>query len=302
MSWVTGDFGAMRATRDLAARYGAHVTVAVMDLNLADVALSNFDRDDCLTVGDGLRRGEPTLRAGDRARRQPVARRRTRAGGRRRRRWTSAVAMPRSPAIRDDPRMLADLYGRVLCHPRRSSATSSTNSPALLDQMIVHVRRGPTTTSVYPGRAIWALLHTIADDDLGAAARAEYHETTAPIGLAAASTCSATGHRGGRAGPARVARGGRGRRSTRPPTELRRPAGRDRDGARVACCSSPVPRSATAGVTPSPGCGSRRRGSPPAATTGSSAGRERCWVRRGRRCRGAAAATPTCPRRCAPSG
>ena len=56
--------------------------------------------------------------------------------------------------------------------------------PSLLDQMIVHVRRAPTTTSIYPGRILWALVHTIADDDLGAAARAEYDRTTAPMGFA----------------------------------------------------------------------------------------------------------------------
>ena len=44
MSWFSGDFTAMRSTRDLAARYGAHFTAAAMDLNLADVALANFDR------------------------------------------------------------------------------------------------------------------------------------------------------------------------------------------------------------------------------------------------------------------
>ena len=43
--WPRGDIDALRDTRDLAARYGALVTVAVMDLSLADIALSNFDRD-----------------------------------------------------------------------------------------------------------------------------------------------------------------------------------------------------------------------------------------------------------------
>jgi len=48
----------------------------------------------------------------------------------------------------------------------------------------VHVRRAPPTTSVYPGRVIWALLHTIDGDDRGAAARAEVRRTTASIGFA----------------------------------------------------------------------------------------------------------------------
>jgi DNA-binding CsgD family transcriptional regulator len=42
--------------------------------------------------------------------------------------------------------------------------------------MIDHVRRAPQGTSVYPGRALWALVHAIDDDDLGAPARAEFDE------------------------------------------------------------------------------------------------------------------------------
>jgi DNA-binding CsgD family transcriptional regulator len=50
--------------------------------------------------------------------------------------------------------------------------------------MMRHVRRAPPTTSVYPGRVVWALLHTIEDADHGAAARAAYHEGTSPTSLA----------------------------------------------------------------------------------------------------------------------
>jgi DNA-binding CsgD family transcriptional regulator len=42
-----------------------------------------------------------------------------------------------------------------------------------LDTMMTHVRVAPITTSVFPNRIFWALLHTIDDDDHGAAARAE---------------------------------------------------------------------------------------------------------------------------------
>jgi DNA-binding CsgD family transcriptional regulator len=82
-----------------------------------------------------------------------------------------------------DPRILADLYGHVLT----TSAfvdDELDRLPELLDTMIEHVRVGPPTTSVYPGRILWALVHTIDDDDLGAAARAEYAVAADRIGLA----------------------------------------------------------------------------------------------------------------------
>jgi DNA-binding CsgD family transcriptional regulator len=49
--------------------------------------------------------------------------------------------------------------------------------------MIDHVRVAPPTTSVYPGRILWALVHAIDDDDLGAAVRAEYAEAVDRLGL-----------------------------------------------------------------------------------------------------------------------
>ncbi len=72
----------LAGTRDLAARYGAHLTVAAMDLALADLALSNYDRAECLRVVVGVRRGQRSLRPGLRSGRQPVARRGARARGR----------------------------------------------------------------------------------------------------------------------------------------------------------------------------------------------------------------------------
>ena len=106
-----------RATRDLAARYGALVTVAVMDLSLADIALI------------GLRPGRlprPRPRACAEASRryglatEPVAHLwlagRARARGRRRRRCPrpSPTALAHDPG---DPRILGDLHGRVLVDP-----------------------------------------------------------------------------------------------------------------------------------------------------------------------------------------
>jgi DNA-binding CsgD family transcriptional regulator len=55
--------------------------------------------------------------------------------------------------------------------------------PAHLDTMMAHVRVAPSTTSVFPGRVLWAILHTIDDDDLGAAARGEYAEFADRVGM-----------------------------------------------------------------------------------------------------------------------
>jgi DNA-binding CsgD family transcriptional regulator len=83
----------------------------------------------------------------------------------------------------DDPRILADLYGRVLT----TSAfvdDELDRLPGLVDTMMEHVRVAPPTTSVYPGRILWALLHTADDEDLGAEARAEFTEAAERVGLA----------------------------------------------------------------------------------------------------------------------
>ncbi len=171
----------LAATRELASRYGAHVTVAVMDLALADGALSNFDREGCLQAAgacvDASRRyglatepvahlwlaGAHALGSDDEAMQVAVD-----------------AALARDP---DDPRILGDLYGRVLT-TRAFVRDELETLPDLLDEMMGHVRRAPPTTSVYPGRVAWALLHTIDDDDHGAAARAEFHEMTDRMGMA----------------------------------------------------------------------------------------------------------------------
>jgi DNA-binding CsgD family transcriptional regulator len=162
----------LEATRDLAARYGAYLTVAAMDLALADLALSNYDPAECLRAStacvEASRRfglasgpvahlwlaGAHALHGDDGAMRAAV---------------DDALARDR-----DDPRILADLYGRILV-TRAFVGDELDALPEILEQMIIHVRNAPSTTSVYPGRVAWALLHTIDDDDHGAAARAEYH-------------------------------------------------------------------------------------------------------------------------------
>ncbi len=170
----------LAVTRDLAARYGAFLTVALMDLTIADVALSNLDRVEC------MRASRSCLDASGRygLAFAPVAHL-----------WLAGAhaiagddaAMQESvddALARDseDPRILADLYGRVLL-TRAFVRDELDTLPELLESMIVHVRAAPPTTSVYPGRVAWALVHTIDDDDHGVAARAEFHDAAARLQL-----------------------------------------------------------------------------------------------------------------------
>ena len=179
-AWGQGDPGGLRETRELAERYGALTTVAVMDLSLADVALSNFDTEGCRAAAqaclDASRRyGLAT---------EPVAAL-----------WLAGAhaladdapgmhaaidaALARDP---DDPRILGDLYGRVLAK-HAVVADDLEALPGLLDRMMEHVRVAPPMKSVYPGRALWATVHAIDDDDLGAAVRTEFAGSTAAIRL-----------------------------------------------------------------------------------------------------------------------
>ena len=160
----------MRSTRDLAARYGAHQNVAVMDLLLADMAFGNFDSDECERAAraciDASRRfhlatepvahlwlaGAHALRGDDAAMQASID-----------------AALERDP---DDPRILADLHGRVLA-TRAFVRDELDHLPELMEQMMVEVRRASPASSVYPGRAAWAVLHAIHDDDRGEAVRVE---------------------------------------------------------------------------------------------------------------------------------
>lgn len=170
VAWSRGDTKHLHTVRTLAARYGALVTVASMDLARADLALLTYERGACLEAAqdcvDACRRYGLAM--------EPVAHL-----------WLAgahalsgdATAMLASIADAlapdpHDPRILGDLYGRVLVTAAFVD-DDLDRLPELLDTMIEHVRRAPPTTSVYPGRLTWALLHTIDDDDLGASARAE---------------------------------------------------------------------------------------------------------------------------------
>ncbi|MCD2195435.1 AAA family ATPase [Actinomycetospora endophytica] len=178
--WGRGELAPLRETRDLAQRYGALITTAVMDLSLADVALSNFDREGALTAARscaaaseryGLATGPVAhlwlagayALAGDDAAMQASV----------------DDALARDP---HDPRILGDLYGRVLA-TRAFVADDLDALPGVLDTMMEHVRVAPPRKSIYPGRALWVTVHAISDDDLGAAARAEFAETAPALGV-----------------------------------------------------------------------------------------------------------------------
>lgn len=173
--WIDGDTTGLWETRDLAARHGAMVTVAVMDLSLADIALAAFDRERCLEraqscVDASRRYGLATL---------PVAELWL-AGAHALRDDTESMdaavtrALERDP---DDPRILGDLWGRV--HATRSIVRDDREQLRIdLDRMMEYVAVAPVTTSIYPNRLLWVILHSIDDDDLGVSAQAELQGLT----------------------------------------------------------------------------------------------------------------------------
>ena len=165
----------MHQTRALAVQQGALVTVAVMDLAIADMALAAFDRIGCLAASqscvDASRRyGLATL---------PVAYlwlagAHALAGQEPEMEAAATQAMERDP---HDPRILGDLWGRV----RATHAVVRDDRAELrrdLDTMMEYVRIAPITTSIFPNRMLWAMVHTVEDDDHGAAARAELATAT----------------------------------------------------------------------------------------------------------------------------
>jgi class 3 adenylate cyclase/DNA-binding CsgD family transcriptional regulator len=166
-TWTSGDTQPMRDTRDLAARMGAFITQAVMDLALADVALGGFDREGCLASASAC--VEASRRYGLAT--EPVAHL-----------WLAGAhalggddaameaslgdALARDP---EDPRILGDLHGRVLA----TRAIVADDLDALrrhLDTMMPYVDQAPAGTSIFPGVSLWATLHATDDDDLGVGA------------------------------------------------------------------------------------------------------------------------------------
>lgn len=180
LDFASGLEGTLRPTRAVAAAYGAHDTVAAMDLALADIALGNFDRVACEAAATACVAASRRYGLAS----EPVAQlwlagAHALAGDDEAMYRAIDAARAREP---DDPRILGDLYGRVLT-TRALVRDELETLPELLDEMMRHVRRAPPTTSIYPGRMLWALLHTV--DDVGFAVRAEYRSGTRALGLSA---------------------------------------------------------------------------------------------------------------------
>ena len=170
-AYVEGDCTALTETREAAAQSGALVTVAVMDLALSEIALGRFEREQCLEHAQRCVGASRQFRLAT----YPVANL-----------WLAgayaladdeeameAAAAEALAADPDDPRILGDLWGRV----RGTRSIVRDDSHQLrhdLDTMMTFVRVAPITTSIFPSRLHWALLHAVDDDDNGAAARAEH--------------------------------------------------------------------------------------------------------------------------------
>lgn len=165
--WGEGDVTALRETRDYAASVGALVTQAVMDLSLADVALAGFERSACQEAATACITASRRFGLAT----EPVAHlwlagAHALAGDRDAMHSAAGDALAPDP---DDPRILGDLEGRV----HATLALVEDDLPSMrqhLDAMMDHVRRAPTTTSIYPGRSWWAVFRAMDDDDGGAAA------------------------------------------------------------------------------------------------------------------------------------
>jgi DNA-binding CsgD family transcriptional regulator len=174
-AYLYGDLGPMHRVRDLAARNGALVSVAAMDLALAEFGLGTYDRQLCLTSAQRCVESSGRYHLAS----LPVAYLwlaggHALAGDREAMEAAAAKALEPDP---DDPRILGDLWGRV----RATYAIVRDDHDQLrhdLERMMEQVRVAPVTTSIFPTRILWGLLHAIDDDDLGAAAVAELESAT----------------------------------------------------------------------------------------------------------------------------
>lgn len=206
LAWAEGHVQPLEETRALAERYGALTTVAVMDLSLADIGLAAFDRERCMhaaraCVDASVRYGLATEAVAQLWLAGACALAADEGGMR----GAIASALARDPS---DPRILGDLYGRVLTtYAFVSDELDDLRS--LLDTMMEHVRRAPATTSIFPGRTMWAALHTIDDDDHGVEQRAELDEIARRMNMPLFTLFAeaANGVALGRAGDRRAATG-----------------------------------------------------------------------------------------------
>lgn len=156
--------------RERAVRAGAIEIVTAVDLLLADLNVCMMQRDEAFQAA--TRAAEASTRFGlaDAAMAHV---------------WLAGAAalVGDTDALEDhlgaadelssgDPRIRGDAYGRVLALDAMISNDEDRMVWAL-DRSMDFVREAPVGSSVFAGQVFWALLHTIRDDDAGAAARAE---------------------------------------------------------------------------------------------------------------------------------
>ena len=172
-SWTTGEMRLLCDTRDLAARYGALDTVAVVDLALADIALSSFDAEACTRAATACLSASRRYRlATEGVAALWLAGAHALGGDDEAMGAAIDAALAPDP---DDPRVLGDLYGRVL--PTRALVRDElADVLPLLDTMAEHIERAPEGTSVYPGRILRAVIHTAAGSAEAPTARAAVAE------------------------------------------------------------------------------------------------------------------------------
>ena len=181
LAWGRGDARPLREIRELAAGYGALVTVAVMDLSLADIALSSFDRAECLAAAGACARASRRYGlATDQVAHLWLAGAHALAGDDEAMNAALEQALAAAP---DDPRILGDLHGRVLA-TRCFVADDLGALREHLDAMMPHVEATPPGQSVFPGRLWWATLHTVDDEDHGAGPRAHLRAAAEDLGMA----------------------------------------------------------------------------------------------------------------------
>ena len=163
-----GDTGPLLEVRALAARHGAMFSVAVMDLMLADLALTDMDRDASLLHARNC--AEASRRYGLAT--EPVAElwlagAHALAGDETEMEAAVERALARNP---NDDRILGDLWGRVRA-VRSILRDDREHLRSDLDHMMEHADRADPGTSVFSARTIWVVLRSITDDDLGEAAQ-----------------------------------------------------------------------------------------------------------------------------------
>ena len=133
--------------------------------------------------------------------------------------------------------------------------------------MMEHVRAAPPTTSVFPGRVLWATLHAIDDDDLGVAASGPRTPRRSGASGCPSSRLACRADRGRRPGPDRATAAG----ATALMADVRASAAAPRLSYAPMHVQAAADRAGRAarrlGRPGHAGCARRRRSSPRAATT-----------------------------------